>query len=89
MQLSFHTWTITKPLRYGTLRTKMVKPEHNPLGGEAALRQDLVDFVGGEISVGIVVHPLGQRLTLSGLGNTHREMAVRVADPDPDPGGQK
>jgi hypothetical protein len=60
-----------------TLRTKMVKPEHNPLGCEAALRQDLVDLVGGEIRVGIVVHPLRQRLTLSGLGNTS------VADPDP------
>jgi hypothetical protein len=55
---------------YGTLRTKMVKPEHNPLGCEAALGQDLVDLVGGEIRVGVVVHPLGQRLTLSGLGNS-------------------
>ncbi len=57
----------------------MVKPEHNPLGCEAALRQDLVDLVGGEIRVRVVVHPLGQRLTLSGLGNTS------VADPDSDP----
>ncbi len=51
----------------------MVKPEHNPLWCEAALRQDLVDLVGGEIRVGVVVHPLGQRLTLSGLRNTHRD----------------
>jgi hypothetical protein len=56
----------------------MVKPEHNPLGCEAALRQDLVDLVGGEIRVGIVIHPLGQRLTLSGLRNTHREMDGRA-----------
>jgi hypothetical protein len=79
MQLSFHTWTITKPLRgYGTLRTKMGKPEHNPLGCEAALGQDLVDLVGGEIRVGVVVHPLGQRLTLSGLRNTQRDMDGRA-----------
>ncbi len=61
----------------GTLRTKMDRPEHNPLGCEAALGQDLVDLVGGEIRVGVVVHPLGQRLTLSGLGNTHRDMDGR------------
>ncbi len=58
--------------------TKMGTPEHNPLGCEAALGQDLVDLVGGEIRVGVVVHPLGQRLTLSGLANTHRDMGDRA-----------
>jgi hypothetical protein len=67
MQLSFHTWTITNLL---FIKKGQIKPEHNPLGGEAALGQDLVDLVGGEICVGVVVHTLGQRLTLSGLGNS-------------------